>query len=61
LPLPEGQPGAVRWGQLCRTYQPRLADAWAACKQAFEAEANQDRVFEASLFWVVTRAQQSFY
>jgi hypothetical protein len=61
LPLPENQAGAIQWGLLCRTYQPRLAGAWTACKQAFEAEADQDRVFEASLFWVVTRTEQSFY
>jgi hypothetical protein len=61
LPLPEGQGSSMRWGQLCRTYQPQLANAWISCKQAFEAEANQDRVFEASLFWIVTRTQRSFY
>lgn len=60
--LPASQPVAtVYWGLACRTYQPRLADRWAACKLAFGAEANQDPVFEASLFWVVTRTQRSFY
>jgi hypothetical protein len=46
---------------VCRTHQPRLAVVWAACKQAFGAEADQDRIFEASLFWVVTLTQRSFY
>jgi hypothetical protein len=61
LPLPAVDSEAINWGLVCRTYQPRLADVWAACKQAFGAEADQDQVFEASLFWVVTRTQRSFY
>jgi alkylhydroperoxidase family enzyme len=61
LPLPAGQSAPIYWGLLCRTYQPRLADVWLACKQAYGAEVDQDRVFEASLFWVVTRTQRSFY
>jgi hypothetical protein len=59
--LPQGEPGSIYWGQVCRTYQPELAAAWATCRSRFGAEANQDAVFEASLFWVVTQAQQSFY
>ena len=31
--------------------------AWSACTQAFGEEADQDPVFEQSLFWVVTRTQ----
>ncbi len=59
--LPEGGPGVIRWGQVCRTYQPELAAAWAVCRERFGAEANQDAVFEASLFWVFSREQRSFY
>jgi alkylhydroperoxidase family enzyme len=51
----------IHWGLVCRTYQPALAAGWAACRRAFGAEANQDPVFEASVLWVVTRTQQSFY
>ena len=42
-------------------YQPELAAAWSACTRAFREEAKQDRVFEESLFWVVTRTIHCFY
>jgi hypothetical protein len=61
IPLPAGQPGAVRWGQLCRAYQPELAAAWSACSHAFDAEADQDPVFDQSQFWVITRSLNCFY
>jgi alkylhydroperoxidase family enzyme len=59
--LPRTEPGTIYWGLVCRTYQPELAAAWAVCRRNFGAEANQDPVFEASVFWVVSRARQSFY
>jgi alkylhydroperoxidase family enzyme len=58
--LPD-EPGAIHWGLVCRTYQPELAAAWAQCRHHFGAEANQDPVFEASVFWVVSVARESFY
>jgi len=61
VPLPASQASAVQWGLACRTYQPRLADLWATCQRAFSIETDQDRIFEASLFWVVTHTQRSFY
>jgi alkylhydroperoxidase family enzyme len=51
----------VHWGEVCRTYQPKLARAWAYSMWVFGAEAFQDPVLEASVLWVVTRTQQSFY
>ena len=42
-------------------YQPELAAAWSACTRAFGQEAKQDRVFEESLFWIVTRTIHCFY
>lgn len=59
--LPESDPGANRWGLVGQTYQPELATAWSACTQAFGEEADQDPIFEQSLFWLVTRARQCFY
>ncbi len=59
--LPFGGPGVVHWGLVCQTYQPDLAAAWTACRRNFEAEADLDPVFAASLFWVVAQARQSFY
>jgi hypothetical protein len=42
-------------------YQPELAAAWSSCTRNFGEEAKQDRVFEESLFWVVTRTIHCFY
>jgi alkylhydroperoxidase family enzyme len=61
IPLPDADPQASRWGLVCRTYQPELGDAWAACAHAFADEANPDPVFEQSVFWIVTRTIQCFY
>lgn len=61
ISLPGDNPDAPRWGLVCRTYQPELADAWSACVHAFGDEANQDPIFEESVFWVVTRAVRCFY
>jgi alkylhydroperoxidase family enzyme len=60
IKLPPDNLGS-RWGLVCRTYQPELADAWGACARAFGNEAEQDPLLEASLFWVVTRSQRCFY
>ena len=55
------KPLRVRWSLVCTGYQPELANAWSACTRAFGQEAKQDRVFEESLFWVVTRSLNCFY
>jgi alkylhydroperoxidase family enzyme len=59
--LPGTDPSANRWGLIGRTHQPALADAWSACTQAFAEEADQDPIFEQSVFWIVTRTKQCFY
>lgn len=64
--LPEGypvprQPSKIKWSLVCMGYQPELAAAWSATTRAFREEAQQDRVFEESLFWVVTRTIHCFY
>jgi hypothetical protein len=64
--LPPGTPAPsrpvrIRWSLVCSGYQPELAAGWSACTRAFGQEARQDRVFEESLFWVVTRSLQCFY
>jgi alkylhydroperoxidase family enzyme len=51
----------IRWSLVCLGYQPELASAWSNCTRSFAEEAQQDRVFEESLFWVVTRSLQCFY
>lgn len=64
--LPQGYPTPknpirIKWTLVCMGYQPEMAAAWSACTRAFGQEANQDRVFEESLFWVVTRTIHCFY
>jgi alkylhydroperoxidase family enzyme len=63
--LPSGlapaRPVRIKWSLVCLGYQPQLASAWSACTRTFAQEAKQDRVFEESLFWVVTRSLQCFY
>jgi hypothetical protein len=54
-------PLRIRWSLVCLGYQPELANGWSACTRAFGQEAHQDRVFEESLFWVVTRSLNCFY
>jgi len=58
---PPKNPVRIKWSLVCMGYQPELAAAWSACTKAFGEEAKQDRVFEESLFWVVTRSLQCFY
>jgi alkylhydroperoxidase family enzyme len=59
--LPGDNRLAIRWGLVSRAYQPELATAWAACLRAFAQEADQDQVFEQSVFWIITRSQHCFY
>jgi len=63
--LPErsrrNDPLRIKWSLVCVGYQPELALAWSACTRAFAEEAKQDRVFEESLFWVITRTIHCFY
>jgi alkylhydroperoxidase family enzyme len=61
IALPAANPEAPRWGLVCRTYQPELTDAWAACTRAFSDEANQDLIFEQNVFWLITHDIRCFY
>jgi len=63
--LPErsrrNDPLRIKWSLVCVGYQPELALGWSACMRAFAEDAKQDRVFEESLFWVITRTIHCFY
>ncbi len=63
--LPPGpardRPLGIRWSLVCLGYQPELARGWSACLRTFAEESKQDRVFEESLFWVITRTIDCFY
>jgi alkylhydroperoxidase family enzyme len=54
-------PLRIRWSLVCMGYQPELAGAWLRAMGTFGSEARQDRVFEESLFWVLTRSLRCFY
>jgi len=58
---PPDRPTRIRWTLVVVGHQPKLGPAWINCLRAFGREANQDRVFEESLFWIITRSLQCFY
>jgi hypothetical protein len=60
VPKP-ARPIKIRWNLVTQGYQPELTAAWFACTRAFREESKQDRVFEESLFWIVTRTIHCFY
>ncbi len=60
IPRPE-KPIRIRWSLVTMGYQAELASAWSATTKAFREESKQDRVFEESLFWIVTRTIHCFY
>jgi alkylhydroperoxidase family enzyme len=55
------EPVRILWTLVCRGYQPELAAGWSACLRTFAEESQQDRVFEESVFWVITRSIHCFY
>jgi alkylhydroperoxidase family enzyme len=59
IPVPP-KPVRIRWSLVCLGYQPEMALGWSACTRAFAQEAKQDRVFEETLFWVITRSLNCF-
>jgi alkylhydroperoxidase family enzyme len=54
-------PVRIRWSLVCYGYQPELTLAWGSAMGMFGQEARQDRVFEETLFWVITRSLHCFY
>jgi alkylhydroperoxidase family enzyme len=55
------RPLKILWSRTCVGYQPELTLAWFHAMRTFGDEAKQDRVFEETLFWVVTRSINCFY
>jgi alkylhydroperoxidase family enzyme len=58
---PANKPSRVKWSLVCLGYQPELSAAWLGCMRTFAQESKQDRVFEESLFWVITRSVNCYY
>jgi len=61
LQAPGSKPTRIKWSLVCLGHSPVLAAPWTAGLRTFAEESKQDRVFEESLFWVVTRELQCFY
>lgn len=60
-PQEQARAGKVLWTQVSLGYQPLLTRAWFGCMGRFRAEADLDRVFGNTVFWVVTRSNECFY
>jgi alkylhydroperoxidase family enzyme len=58
---PANRPTRIKWSLVCLGYQPELTIGWGRTTRAFGEDSRQDRVFEESLFWVVTRSLNCFY
>ena len=58
---PRAKPLRIRWSLLVSGRQPKLGPAWIKTTRTFGSEAQQDRVFEETLFWMVTRSLRCFY
>lgn len=64
--LPKGlyhpdRPLRIRWSRLVVGNQPQIGPAWIKCLRVFGRESGQNRAFEESVFWVVTRELRCFY
>lgn len=58
---PGSPPLKIKWSLVCQGHSPILSKPWFDGMGAFAQESKQDRVFEESLFWVITRELQCFY
>ena len=55
------KPIRIVWSRLVVGRQPVLGPAWIKCLRVFGNESKQERVFEESMFWVVTRDLRCTY
>lgn len=60
-PETKEQASKIVWTNVSMGYQPQLTKAWFDCMRTFQQEANLDRVFSNTVFWVVTRSNECFY
>lgn len=58
---PRERPVRIQWSLVVMGYQPEMGPAWLKCLRTFAREAQQDRVFQETLFWVITRTIDCFY
>jgi hypothetical protein len=55
------QAEAIVWTRVSGGYQPEMTDAWFGMLAEYRADAQMNRVFSSTLFWVVTRSNDCFY
>jgi hypothetical protein len=55
-PAIAARPTRIVWNLVCSGYVPELAIPWSVGTRTMWAEAQADRVFEESLFWIQTRS-----
>jgi hypothetical protein len=60
-PAIAARPTRIVWNLVCSGYVPELAIPWSVGTRTMWAEANADRIFEESLFWVQTRSIRCNY
>jgi alkylhydroperoxidase family enzyme len=60
-PEAKAQASRINWAAVSMGYQPRLTAAWFDCMGIFQREAQLDRVFSNTFFWVVNRSNECFY
>ncbi len=60
-PSAKRQAEQIVWMTVSMGFQPELTRAWFECLRAFQSEAQFNRVFSGSVFWVVTRTNDCFY
>jgi hypothetical protein len=60
-PAVEARARRVVWSRVSMGYQPRLTQAWFDTMDTFREEAQLDRVFANTIFWVITRTNDCFY
>ena len=58
---PADKPTRIKWSLVVMGHQPQMGLARLKCLRTFGREANQDRVFEETMLWVVTRTIHCFY
>lgn len=60
-PDERGPAARIIWSNVSMGHQPEMTRAWFNVMSTFQQEAQLNRLFTASLFWVITRSNECFY
>jgi hypothetical protein len=58
---PTDRPTRIKWSLVCMGHLPELTAPWLTCMRTFGRESDQNRIFEESMFWVITRSLHCYY